>query len=428
MAPNILWVIVDDLPRDVLKSMEFTKAEIRDKGALYVNGTIVSPLCGISRASLLTGKYAHNHGVWANRGEYGGWEALAPHEPTALPVRLQAAGYRTGLFGKYTNGWVRNSFNVTGTVPPGWNRFRAIDPDSGGDGDYYNYTLVGTGNPEHHGSAPEDYSTDVVAARAAQFIANTDPSVPFFCYFSPFGTHGNFTPAPRHLDTYPVQTIDDLNPAVNSDNSLRAPWLRTKGLQDVQKILDIYKAQNECVMSVDEGIATIFEAIGEERLVNTLIMVIGDNGLQRGEQRLMGKNIGYPGSTNVPMVARWDGHIAPGTKVQEVVTNLDYTATVVDAAGASMPDLDGVVAGTNTSGVLLEGMTGEPDGHPSWIGWKTRNWLYLNYGAGQGEELYKIICDKNAITNVAAEYPDKVQELRYKATSAANPLPPGFNL
>lgn len=424
---NVLEIVIDDMPIDMLQTMPFTKAEIRDKGAIYPNGTIMTPLCGPSRATLFTGLFTHNHGEWANSGTNGGWSMLQPWEANALPVAMQNAGFRTGLFGKYTNGWIRNWWKANKTPPPGWDRFKAIDPDTGGDGDYYNYTLVGTGADEPHGALEADYSTDVVSAKAAQFISNTPDDQPFFCYYAPYGSHANYTPAPRHVGTYNLDDAE-LNPGINSDNSLRAPWLRSLPLVDLDKIRNIYTKQHECLASVDEGIAQIFAAIGPTRLADTLILFTGDNGLQRGEQRLNGKNVGYPASINVTMMARHDGVITAGTKPQELVVNADFTKQIVDAAGATMYALDGLPLGTRTSGILLEGMEGEPDNHPGFIGWKTRNWLYLNWGAGQGEELYKIICDKHAINNVAATYPDKVLEFRQKAIAAANPLPPGFVL
>jgi arylsulfatase A-like enzyme len=181
-------------------------------------------------------------------------------------------------------------------------------------------------------------------------------------------------------------------------------------------------------MSVDEGIEQIFNAIGTARMANTIVLFVGDNGLQRGEQRLMGKNIGYPGSLSVSFMARWDTHIDAGSTPVGMVTTADITKTALDAAGASMPNIDGEFFGSRTSGILVEGMADVAGEHPGWIGWRTQNWLYLNYGTGQGEELYKTICDKHAITNVASQYPDKVVELRQKAIAAAQPLPPGFSL
>lgn len=424
--PNILLIVIDDLPRKMLETMPFTRENIAGYGANYLNSLISTPLCAASRTTLLTGKLAHNHGVWANTGPYGGWPTMAPLEPTMLPVVLDAAGYRTGLYGKYQNQW-NNDWEARKVVPPGWDKFAAMIPDGGGDGAYYNYTLVGTNADEYHGNAEADYSTDVISAKAANFIANTNPDNPFFCYFSPYGTHAGFQPAERHKGTYPV-TLEELNPAVNSDNSKRAPWLRNLPAVDEEKIRSIYQEQHECAMAIDEGIALLFEAIGPTRLANTLILFTGDNGLQRGEQRLMGKNVPYPGSTNVTMLARWDGYIPANESPLDIVTNADFTRTILDAAGTDMPGVDGKFVGTRTSGHVIEGMADVDGTAPGYIGWKTRNWLYMNWGQGQGEELYKTVCDKNAIENVASQYPDKVAEFRQKAVAAVQPLPPGFQL
>lgn len=425
--PNILMIYVDDLPKGTpdQKCSPFILANIRDLGAIYPNGIIPTPLCGPSRTSFLTGRMTHNHGFWSNGGLYGGWPQLEPWEPTALPVNLQNAGYRTGMFGKYINGWNKN-WTATHTPPPGWDVFLAMIPDAGGDGDYFDYTVVGTSPDDHWGHADRAYSTDVFGDLAVNFLEQTDPATPFFCYFAPYGTHANYTPAPRHVGTYPATTVDDLNPAFNSDNSLRAPWLRGLPLVDQAKVFDIIQKQHEVLMSIDEAVEKMFAAIGPTRLANTLIILSGDNGLQKGSQRLMGKNIGYPASLQVPMMARWDGHIAPDTRDLNVVTDYDFTATMIQAAGATMYGLDGVPLGGTPGGRLIEGSADKDSQHNGWIGWMTQNWLYINYGSGQGEELYKIICDRDAVNNVAGQYPDKVQEFRAKALAAANPLPPGF--
>lgn len=425
--PNVLVIFIDDLPEGVIGSAPFILNHVRDLGTNYVNGIIPTPLCGPSRTSFLTGRATHNHGFWTNGGATGGWPKLDPFEASALPVVLQNGGYRTGMFGKYINGWNKN-WTATREVPPGWDVFSAMIPDSGGDGDYYDYTVVGTEPDDHWGHADRAYSTDVFAAKVVTFLEQTDPATPFFAYFAPYGTHANYTPAPRHIDTYPLPGVEDLSPAFNSDNSQRAPWLRDLPLVDVDKVLKIYQKQHEVLMSIDEAVDAFFTAIGPDRITNTLVLVCGDNGLQRGEQRLMGKNIGYPGSLNVPFMARWDGHIAANDNFLDVVTGYDQTATIVDAAGLTMSGLDGFVLGTNNSGRLVEGAADAGDPHNGWIGWMTRNWLYLNYGAGQGEELYKIICDKDAVANVALDYPDKVAEFRDKTIIAADPLPPGFVL
>lgn len=428
--PNVLMIYVDDLPKQVpdRQCAPFILENIRDKGTAYPNGIIPTPLCGPSRTSFLTGKMTHNHGFWSNGGANGGWPRLEPWEPTALPVAMSAAGYRTGMFGKYINGW-NNNWKATGEVPPGWDVFRAMIPDNGGDGDYFDYTVVGTEPDDHYGHLDKAYSTDVFGKMAADFIALTDSSTPFFCYFSPYGTHASYTPAPRHVGTYPRPTLEDMRPSFNSDNSKRAPWLRALPPVDADRILRVCEKQAEVLMSIDEAIDAMFTAIGPDRLSNTLILISGDNGLQRGEQRLNGKNIGYPASLQVPMYARWDGHIPSNEKDFNIVTDYDFTATIVDAAGATMiSGIDGVPLGSNTSGRLVEGNADKDSEHNGWIGWVTRNWLYLNYGAGQGEELYKVICDPSAVDNVALNYPDKVLEFRAKTIEAANPLPPTLTL
>ena len=125
-GPNFVFVLADDMRKDDLKYMRKIRALLGDKGMRFVNAFVSYGLCCPSRATILRGQYAHNHGVWSNGNDAdapdGEWEGFNAHgnEQDNLATRLDDAGYRTGLFGKYLNHYKET------TVPPGWDDWFAL--------------------------------------------------------------------------------------------------------------------------------------------------------------------------------------------------------------------------------------------------------------------------------------------------------------
>ena len=224
-APNIVVIMTDD--QDDTGSMAYmpkTLSLIAERGVTFKNSFVNLPLCGPSRASFLTGQAAHNHGIRANSPlDAGGWEAFKSKEANALPVWLQAAGYKTALVGKYLNrygqqglygawlGWFGSLINVEfkgptignprDWVPPGWNLWYAF---SGTRPKYYDYSINDNGKMLSFGGAPSDYSTDVLRERAVRFIQDQSASpAPFFLYVAPKSVHAEgprAIPSPQYKD------------------------------------------------------------------------------------------------------------------------------------------------------------------------------------------------------------------------------------
>jgi N-acetylglucosamine-6-sulfatase len=119
--PNFVFIITDDMRKDELKYMPHLKSLIKNPGMTFSNEYVPQALCCPSRASVLRGQYSHNHQIWfiadGPNGGYQGWKGQG-HEQDNLATRLQAGGYRTGLFGKYMN-----NYRETTSKPPGWDDF-----------------------------------------------------------------------------------------------------------------------------------------------------------------------------------------------------------------------------------------------------------------------------------------------------------------
>src|SRR5215218_6790636 len=203
--PNIIVIVTDDLDAGSVVCMPNVQTLLAAEGLTFSNAFVTTSLCCPSRASILRGQYAHSHGVLNNVGESGGFPAFyrLGDEDSTVATWLHDAGYRTALFGKYLNRYPKGA--PESHVPPGWDEwsaFASTDEDEGGS--YYSdYALNEGGRIVLYGQQPADYSTDVLAAKATDFVAHTaGTGDPFFLYIAPFAPHGPSTPASRHTGAF----------------------------------------------------------------------------------------------------------------------------------------------------------------------------------------------------------------------------------
>jgi hypothetical protein len=202
--PDIVLVLTDDQRWDTMQYMPLTNSLLYAESVRFSNAIAAVPLCCPSRASLLTGLYAHNHGVIDNIPPYGG--APMFNDSSTIATWLHEAGYRTGLFGKYLNYFYEIA--PERPVPPGWDQFYAF---LNNNGNYYNYSLVENGVTVAYGNRPEDYATAIIAEKAVEFITTADPDEPLFVYLAPFAPHSTSaavdsppTPGPGDSTTKPT--------------------------------------------------------------------------------------------------------------------------------------------------------------------------------------------------------------------------------
>jgi arylsulfatase A-like enzyme len=231
----VVIVLVDDLDAHSLNRMvnigmmPKLKSKVIDQSTRFTNFFVTTSLCSPSRATLLTGLYAHNHHVHTNSRPLGG--VVRFDDSSSLATWLQKAGYRTGLVGKYLNKYGSNQDSTTpvddvGYIPPGWNDWQGLmDQDTDGlhAQQMYNYTINDNGRLVKHGTAGAEYQTDVIRGSARQFINESEKindAQPFFLLVTPTAPHleqpGPITngctdsawdesirPAPRHIGTLP---------------------------------------------------------------------------------------------------------------------------------------------------------------------------------------------------------------------------------
>jgi N-acetylglucosamine-6-sulfatase len=438
--PNIVLIMDDDQNVEMQRFLGKTNAAIGSKGVTFDNSFMNYSLCCPSRATMLTGQYAHNHGVRSNQLPSGGYSKLAPTMSNALPVWLQRAGYVTAHVGKFLNGYGATSPDTE--VPPGWNEWYGSldDPDAFTGGTYtaYGYTLNENGQVVHYGTTPDavdpaTYQTDVYSQKAADFIRRQAPQgQPFYLSLAPRDPHGegqgacacagnNPRAAPRYEGTLNGLTAPR-DPSFNeadvsdkpSDIKNRAPFTQAQ----IDQIDDRYRARAEALLGVDDlvqNVISTLQATGE--LKNTVLIFTSDNGFFHGEHRVQsGKVRVYEPSIRVPLLIRAPG-MPKGVHRSQPVGNVDLAPTILDFANATpgrkqdgmslVPLMEdkrdfpgrGLDLETYSNANPEEGE--DPEAPPvGYLGVRTDRYLYANYGTGE-QELYDLRKDSFELQNQA---------------------------
>lgn len=391
--PNILIIVTDDQRPDTLAVMPETRRRFAAQGVRFPYGFVTTPHCCPSRASILTGRYAHNHGVHVRVSERDTSPESAFQRST-LERYLQDAGYRTAIIGKYLNGWPMSR------DPPYFDAWAVVRVPTGVS--YYGGEVNLNGAlREMHG-----YNTRYVAEHASSFIEDaTEADRPWFAYVAFKAPHAPFTTELRYRDAAVPQfagnpasrekDVADKPPFVRSLVALeRERRVRGRPVTAREKALLVRARQLRTLMSVDDGVAAIFrtvERLGESR--RTLAIFTSDNGLTWGEHRLVAhKDLPYTPSVTVPLLLRWPGHIRPGTVDRRLAANIDIAPTVLGAAGVRQPvnpPLDGrsLLSRERRRRLLLEFW--RFGSFPAWASIRTRSYQYVEYFGGRRRPVFR---------------------------------------
>lgn len=437
--PDIVLIVTDDQRADTLRWMPVVRRQLVGRGVTFTNAMVPTSTCCPSRASLLTGLFAHSTGVWSNGfttnvGRTGGWVNFHRNrmERRSVAVWLDDAGYRTIFVGKYLNDYDKRP---RGYSPPGWDRWHSF---AGSHAEYYDYRLVHTnGRTTRFGGGRRDYSTDVLRRYALDEIRAARADRPLFLLFAPYAPHQPSLPAQRDagsgagLRSYRPPSLNE------SDMSDKPAWLRGVRPQSLDLIEANRQGQFESLQAVDDAVRTIMRALRHRPGSRpTMVVFTSDNGLMWGEHRLLGKFVPYASASRVPLVIRWTGHFEAGTRHQGLALNVDIAPTIADAAGIEAPDTEGVsllrplsrrgfvVEATGTSG---HDGGGQKTARPPYCGWRTRRFLFVSYPRG-GRELYDYRRDPWEMHNVVGKpsYRAVVARLHRRSIDACDPLPPGY--
>ena len=356
---NVIFILSDDHRYDF---MGFTGKvpELRTpnmdrlalEGAHCVNAFVSTALCSPSRASILTGQYAHTHTIVDN-------QAPMPADLKFFPQYLQQNGYTTAFIGKWHMGdeddRPQKGFDH-------WVSFR-------GQGDYYNPTLNVDGKKITYSDS--SYITDVLTEYAVKWLKSKESSKPFFLYLSHKAVHANFSPAKRHKDSYRSTrvhyppsmflTASDTSKTfglskkqiksevTNLKVNLRdiPDWVRKQrySWHGVDYMYDntidfdsFYRQYLETLLGIDESIGQLLaylKSTGQDK--TTMVIYMGDNGFSFGEHGLIDKRHMYEESMRVPLLVWCPEMIQANSKISQMVQNIDIAPTILEVAGIKKP-------------------------------------------------------------------------------------------
>jgi len=463
--PNIVFIMVDDMRDDDVRYMPWTRRLVGDRGVRFVNSFVPLPRCCPARASVLTGLYPHNHGVYDVRPPYG---FSSFDDSSTLATWLQDAGYWTGYLGKYLHEYGAappygaQAGNSLHYVPPGWENWRAsIDgglpwdhPKAGSTYSFLDTTLSrnGKGLDNYEGR----FQTGLYGTLAEKILQRrARSSQPFFYYLSFTAPHAGLPVEPDDPTLHPrnagrdwFQTtarprwtwgmFDDVIKAApgadwaDPDISDKPPFIKNDPpLNRTEKaaLLELTRQRAEAMAAVDRQVRRIIGVLRETRVLErTLVVFTSDNGFFLGEQRRrQGKVLPYEPSIRVPLLMRGPGIPAGGTR-HDPFMSIDFAPTLAAAAGIAPPaPVDGAsmwsVARNGDKGwdrpVLTEtgsmfnqvrdtdlaGGTLEKDElrDPRFmIGIRTGRYLYTDAASGM-TELYDLRRDPQQYDNVARD-------------------------
>jgi N-acetylglucosamine-6-sulfatase len=369
--------------------MPRTQDKLVSEGTVFRHAIISDPICCPSRATVLTGKYSHNHGVLANTAPEGGAAKFreAGRDEDTIATRLKAAGYRTGYFGKYLNG-------TSGTyVPPGWDRWFGFVGDVNESESYD----VNSDGQRRTFDRDEHNETALVRDRARTFVEN-NADTPWFAIVAPHAPHGPYFPPDRHLHDYDnvhlpeSPSFDEEDVSDKPREVRRAPGLSDEDRKELRKD---YEGKLETLQAVDDLVGALVGALERTgQLDRTFVLFMTDNGYLLGEHRITGKVVPYEESIRTTFAVRGPG-VPAGVTDTHLVANTDLAPTFADLAGAQAPaDADGrslipLLSVDPPDGwrqaLLLEAYTSE--GALRWEGVRTPRYTYVEYPNGE-KELY----------------------------------------
>jgi arylsulfatase A-like enzyme len=426
--PNIILITTDDQTLADLSVMTHVRQQLGGRGTTFANAYSPYPLCCPARATLLTGQYAHNHGVQGNFPPYGGFALF--DDTNALPVWLQQSGYRTAILGKYLNGYA--AAGLEGYVPPGWDTWRVPVQ---GTYNYRSWTLNVDGEQVAYRGR---YQTDFVATEAKAIVQRYAPQRnPYFLWAGFLAPHAGaprelddparlVTPnvSPRYRDVYAQLPLPAKASINESDVSDKPHFVQDSPIRSVRGMRELTQQRLESLLSVDDAVAELIdtvEATGE--LDNTVIIFTSDNGFLIGEHRRIGKDVAYQEATRVPLIIAGPG-FDTGQIGHQLVSLVDIPRTIAALARApAARTQDGIglrrVANNATFAakrpILLEG--GPTGSRPNqwYAGIQTKRYVYVEYDGTKEKELYDLVRDPLQLENLAVTAPRSAAQIRLAA-------------
>ncbi|MBL8173937.1 MAG: sulfatase [Bryobacterales bacterium] len=410
--PNVVYIITDDQRWDLLslRGHAYLRTPNMDRigreGITFVNAFVTTSLCSPSRATYLTGRYAHQHMVRYNRVS-----DTFDRDEVLWPQLLKKAGYSTGYVGKWhigNNASPRQGFDYW-AVLPGQGRYR---------------------EPIFHVQGKEQtmkgHVDAVTADFAVEFLRRQTPGQAFCLCVGIKSPHAEQLPPEDMKQLF--ANVDIAQPAswneeyektgkadvvaqscIEADRFFDGPRQLKGSWQDYIK--DFYRS----VMSADRAVGRILDALDEKRLAqDTLVIFVGDNGFFLGEHRLVDKRFPYEEALRVPMLMRYPRLIPAGTVATQMTLNLDIFPTVLDVCGVKggkasptarslRPLFQGGVAKQWRTDIFYE-YAERIWQCPALLAVRTERYKYIEYlDKANTDELYDLLLDPNEMRNAIAD-------------------------
>ena len=412
--PNILFIMSDDhtaqavgVYATLLKDLDPTPTidSLAREGIVFDNAFCTNSICTPSRASIITGQYAHTNGVFDLGGN------ITPENQT-LPILMREAGYQTAMIGK----WHLKQ-------EPNFDYYKVLP----GQGKYFDTEFRIQGNqpwPKNTVTHTGQHSSDAITDSTLDWFKNErDPDKPFFVCHQYKAPHDYFENAPRY-QTY-LADVDIPEPATLYDPPNTFGSLATRGYDNellphigtsigsrnprrsyATHLFDRFpeefppdydpatlseeettrlayqgylKKYLRCVKGVDDNLRRLFNYLKEEGLYdNTVIIYTGDQGFWLGEKDYQDKRWAYDESARMPFIVRYPKKIPAGIRSDALIENVDYPALMLDYAGIDIP---GNFQGRSFRSICETGQ--EPRD------WKQavyyRYWMYMAHHDNPGE-------------------------------------------
>ncbi|MGH2654590.1 MAG: sulfatase family protein [Actinomycetota bacterium] len=391
--PNVLLVITDDQRIESMGPMRRTRAVFKRGGTEFVNAYVTTPLCCPSRASIFSGRYAHNHRVRTNADAH----ELDPK--STIQRYLGTAGYRTAIVGKYLNSWKGQPSHFEQ-----WHTFENVSK--------YKGARFNSNGVVHK---VKKYSTDYIGDRARGLVRQFEltDTKPWFLVVSTWAPHTPAQAAKRHRNSKVGQWAG--NPAVfETDRTDKPAHVQAKsaGFKGGRKLRE---RQLRTLKAVDDLVERLFTTMSELGEANeTLAFFLSDNGIMWAEHGMKSKAVPYRPAVRVPFFVRWPGHVAQKVADTRIVANIDIVPTIMAAAGIT-PDPEYPIDGrslldpVSRDRLLLEFTGGNNQVDvPTWRSTVTPAYQYVEYyddlsGAVTFREYYDLVNDPFQLENLLAD-------------------------
>jgi N-acetylglucosamine-6-sulfatase len=435
--PNVVFILTDDLRWDCLgvAGHPYLKTPNIDRlareGVYFKNAFCTTSLCSPSRASILSGLYAHSHKVMDNFTEY-------PVELPSFPRQLQLSGYETAYIGKWHMGEDNDGKR------PGFDYFVTHK----GQGKYYD-TEFNFDSTDRR--VVKGYYTHVVTDMALDWLRKSRKK-PFLLMLGHKAPHSFYVPEPRYAKAFDAVKVEYPASAFRLDD--KPDWFRTRletwhGIygplfdfrkkfpdsrpEAVKDFAAMTRAYWGTILSIDDSVGRLYDALkASGELDSTIIVFTTDNGLLNGEHGMVDKRTMHEPSIRVPLVVRYPG-LTPPTRpqtVEKMVLHVDLAPSLLDLCGAEPLKkihgkswrklVGGDATGWRASWFYEYNYEKQFPYTPNVRGVRTDEWKYIRYPHGDDKpdrhkaELYHLAVDPDEQRNLIGEprHADRVKALQ----------------